>query len=65
MGNAAKLQNLQGSISVKNMQELRAAVQKIEEDSQFFRRNIRVLNTFSNKFNGVNRAAEIIESVIK
>jgi uncharacterized protein (TIGR00661 family) len=65
MGNAAKLQNLHCSISVNNMQELRAAVQKIEEDSQFFRRNIKVLNAFSNKFKGVDRAAEIIESVAK
>jgi len=65
MGNAAKLQNLHCSISVKNMQELRAAVQKIKEDSQFFRRNIRALNTFSNKFKGLDRAVEIIESVAK
>jgi UDP-N-acetylglucosamine--N-acetylmuramyl-(pentapeptide) pyrophosphoryl-undecaprenol N-acetylglucosamine transferase len=65
MGNAAKLQKLNCSISVKNMQELRAAVQKIEEEKQIFRRNIRALNAFSNKFNGLQRAAEIIESAVK
>jgi UDP-N-acetylglucosamine--N-acetylmuramyl-(pentapeptide) pyrophosphoryl-undecaprenol N-acetylglucosamine transferase len=65
MGNAAKLQKLNCSITVKNKQELRAAVQKIEEERQFFRRNIMVLNEFSNKFKGLNRAVEIIESVVK
>jgi len=65
MGNAAKLQKLNCSISVKNKQELRAAIQKIEAENQLFKRNIMELNAFSNKFNGVDRAAEIIESVLK
>jgi uncharacterized protein (TIGR00661 family) len=65
MGNAAKLQKLNCSITVKNKQELRAAVQKIEKERQFFRRNIMALNEFSNKFKGLNRAVEIIENVIK
>jgi len=65
MGNAAKLQKLNCSITVKNKQELRAAVQKIEKERQFFRRNIMALNEFSNKFKGLNRAVEIIESVVK
>jgi uncharacterized protein (TIGR00661 family) len=65
MGNAAKLQKLNCSISVKNKQELSAAVQKIEAESQRFRRNIMALNAFSSKFNGVDRAVEIIESIAK
>jgi UDP-N-acetylglucosamine--N-acetylmuramyl-(pentapeptide) pyrophosphoryl-undecaprenol N-acetylglucosamine transferase len=65
MGNAAKLQKLNCSITVKNKQELRAAVQKIEEKKQFFRRNVMALNEFSNKFKGLDRAVEIIESVVK
>ena len=65
MGNAAKLQKLNCSISVKNTQELRAAVQKIEAESQRFRSNIMALNAFSSKFNGVDRAVEIIESIAK
>jgi UDP-N-acetylglucosamine--N-acetylmuramyl-(pentapeptide) pyrophosphoryl-undecaprenol N-acetylglucosamine transferase len=64
MGNAAKLQKLNCSISVKNKQELKAAVQKIEEENKLFRRNIRALNTFSNKFNGLHRAVEIIENAV-
>jgi uncharacterized protein (TIGR00661 family) len=65
MGNAAKLQKLNCSISVKNQQELRAAIQKIEAQNQFFRRNVMTLNTFSNRFNGLNRAVEIIENAAK
>ena len=64
MGNAAKLQKLNCSISVKNKQELRAAFQKIEEENKLFRRNIRALNTFSNKFNGLHRAVEIVENAL-
>jgi uncharacterized protein (TIGR00661 family) len=65
MGNAAKLQKLNCSISVKNRNELKAAVQKIEAERPRFRRNIMALNAFSSKFNGVNRAVEIIESAVK
>jgi len=65
MGNAAKLQKLNCSISVKNKQELRATVQEIEEKKEFFRRNVMALNTFSNRFNGLHRAVEIIESAAK
>jgi len=65
MGNAAKLQKLNCSITVKNKTELRAAVQKIEEEKQRFRRNVMALNEFSNKFNGLNRAVAIIESVVE
>jgi len=64
MGNAAKLQKLNFSISVKNTQELKAAVQKIEEENQLFTRNIKKLNAFSNKFKGLDRAAEIIENAV-
>ena len=65
MGNAAKLQKLKCSIIAKNKQELSAAVQKIEAESQLFRRNVMGLNAFSSKFSGVDRAVEIIESVTK
>jgi len=64
MGNAAKLQNLNCSISVKNTKELRAAVQKIEEESKLFAKNIKALNVFSNKFKGLDRATEIIENIL-
>jgi len=64
MGNAAKLQKLNCSISVKNKQELKAAVQKITEENKLFKRNVMALNTFSNKFKGLDRAVEIIENAL-
>jgi hypothetical protein len=64
MGNAAKLQKLNCSISVKNTQELKNAVQKIEEEHQLYTKNVKKLNTFSNKFKGLDRAVEIIENAV-
>jgi UDP-N-acetylglucosamine--N-acetylmuramyl-(pentapeptide) pyrophosphoryl-undecaprenol N-acetylglucosamine transferase len=64
MGNAAKLQKLNCSISVKNKQELEAAVQKILEENRFFKQNVMALNAFSNRFKGLDRAVEIIENVL-
>jgi uncharacterized protein (TIGR00661 family) len=64
MGNAAKLQKLNCSISVKNTQELEAAVQKIQEEHQLYTRNVKKLNAFSNKFKGLDRAVEIIENAV-
>jgi UDP-N-acetylglucosamine--N-acetylmuramyl-(pentapeptide) pyrophosphoryl-undecaprenol N-acetylglucosamine transferase len=63
-GNAAKLQKLNCSISVKNKQELEAAVQKIEEETKLFKQNVITLNRVSNKLKGLNRAVEIIENAI-
>lgn len=65
MGNAAKLQKLSCSITVRSKQQLRAAVRKIEKEKLLFRRNVMALNEFSNKFKGLNRAVAIIESVVK
>jgi len=64
MGNAAKLQKLNCSISVKNQQELKAAVQKIEEENKLFKQSVKTLNAFSNQFKGLDRAVEIIENVL-
>jgi uncharacterized protein (TIGR00661 family) len=64
MGNAAKLQNLNCSISVKTTQELKTAVQKIEEEHQQYVRNVKKLNVFSNKFKGLDRAVEVIENAV-
>jgi UDP-N-acetylglucosamine--N-acetylmuramyl-(pentapeptide) pyrophosphoryl-undecaprenol N-acetylglucosamine transferase len=65
MGNAAKLQNLNCSITAKNKNELRSAIQKIQENTAFYKRNVAALNAFSNRFKGLDRAVEIIENAIK
>ena len=63
-GNAAKLQKLNCSISVNNKQELKAAVQKIEEENTHFKQSVKTLNAFSNKFKGLDRAVDIIENAL-
>jgi UDP-N-acetylglucosamine--N-acetylmuramyl-(pentapeptide) pyrophosphoryl-undecaprenol N-acetylglucosamine transferase len=65
MGNAAKLQNLQCSITAKNQNELRLAIQKIEANTAFYKRNVAAVNAFSNRFRGLDRAVEIIETALK
>jgi uncharacterized protein (TIGR00661 family) len=65
MGNSAKLQKLFCSISAKSKQELRAAFKEIEEEYPLFRKNVRSLNKISNRFNGLKRAVEIIESSVR
>jgi uncharacterized protein (TIGR00661 family) len=65
LGNAAKLQNLGCSITAKNKNELRVAIQKIEENMEFYRRNVAVLNAVSNRFQGLDHAVEIIENAVK
>ncbi|MCW4054962.1 MAG: hypothetical protein NWE84_08625 [Candidatus Bathyarchaeota archaeon] len=64
MGNAAKLQKLDCSISVKNTQELKVAIQKIEEENKRYIKNIKKLSMISNKFKGIDRATEIIENAV-
>jgi UDP-N-acetylglucosamine--N-acetylmuramyl-(pentapeptide) pyrophosphoryl-undecaprenol N-acetylglucosamine transferase len=64
LANAAKLQDLHCSIVVRNKAQLRSAVREIEEKHQLFKSNMEALNRFSNKFNGLNRAVEIIENTM-
>jgi UDP-N-acetylglucosamine--N-acetylmuramyl-(pentapeptide) pyrophosphoryl-undecaprenol N-acetylglucosamine transferase len=63
-GNAAKLEKLDCSISVKNKYELKAAVQKIERENTHFKHSVKTLNNVSNKFKGLDRAVEIIENAL-
>jgi uncharacterized protein (TIGR00661 family) len=63
-GNAAKLQDLGCSIKVKNQKELIEAMQKIEHHSANYKKNVLKLNKVSNKYNGLNRAVEIVETIL-
>lgn len=63
MGNAAKLQDLNCSIKVKNKKELVTAVQKMTQEHGFYAKNMLALNEFSNRFKGLDRAVEIVESL--
>jgi UDP-N-acetylglucosamine--N-acetylmuramyl-(pentapeptide) pyrophosphoryl-undecaprenol N-acetylglucosamine transferase len=61
-GNAAKLADLGCSIKVKNQKELAKAVQKMESEYDVFKKNMAVLNAFSGRFRGLDRAVEIVEN---
>ncbi len=64
LGNAAKLQNLKCSITVKNKGQLQKAVAKLEREQESYNRNVSALNEFSSKFNGLDRAVDIIETFL-
>ncbi len=62
-GNAAKLQDLKCSITVKSKKGLEKAVVKMESEQESFDRNASTLNEFSSKFKGLDRAVSIIENL--
>jgi len=64
LGNAAKLQDLNCSITVKNSKELQKAVQKMEKETDYYRKNVQRLNEFSNRFRGLDRAVSIVETLL-
>ena len=64
LGNAAKLQDLNCSITVKNKGQLQKAVAKMEKEQESFDRNMLALNEFSNKFKGLDRAVTIVETLL-
>ncbi len=64
LGNAAKLQDLNCSITVKNKGQLQKAVERMEKEQESFDKNMLALNKFSNKFKGLDRAVTIIETLL-
>jgi UDP-N-acetylglucosamine--N-acetylmuramyl-(pentapeptide) pyrophosphoryl-undecaprenol N-acetylglucosamine transferase len=65
LGNAVKLQKLGCAVLAKSGEQLRLAVQRIEENKEFFKRKVEALNRFANKFKGLDRAVEVIENAVK
>jgi UDP-N-acetylglucosamine--N-acetylmuramyl-(pentapeptide) pyrophosphoryl-undecaprenol N-acetylglucosamine transferase len=63
LANAAKLRDLRCSLIVKNKSQVASAVREIEANHDVFQKSAKTLNLFSNKFNGLKRAVEIIEAV--
>jgi UDP-N-acetylglucosamine--N-acetylmuramyl-(pentapeptide) pyrophosphoryl-undecaprenol N-acetylglucosamine transferase len=64
LGNAAKLQDLNCSITAKNKKQLQKAIQRIDDEHESFEGNVLALNKFSNKFKGLDRAASIVETLL-
>jgi uncharacterized protein (TIGR00661 family) len=65
LGNGLKLQELHCSVVVRNQNQLRLAFRTIEEKKHLFRSSVEALNTFSNKFNGLDQATAIIEETVE
>ncbi len=63
MGNARKMQELECSIYVENPKQLRSAVKEIEENRETYKRSVEELNQYSRKFNGLERAINVIEGI--
>jgi uncharacterized protein (TIGR00661 family) len=63
LGNAAKLKDLNCSITVKNKKQLEKAVERMDKELDSFDRSVRILNEFSTRFRGLDRALQIVESV--
>jgi uncharacterized protein (TIGR00661 family) len=64
LGNAAKLQDLNCSITAKNRKELEKAVEKMENEKETYNKNVAALNEFSNRFKGLDRAVSIVETLL-
>lgn len=63
LGNAAKLEKLNCSIIAKNSKQLKKAINKMETEIATYTRKVKTLSEFSGRFNGLDRAVEIIESI--
>ena len=64
MGNGMKLQKLHCSVVARNKEQMKLALRTVEEKMSLFRSSVEKLNEFSNKFNGLDRAVEIIEETV-
>ncbi len=64
LGNAAKLKNLNCSITAKNKKELKKAVEKMQSNLDFYSGNMKALTEFSSKYKGLDRASEIAQTML-
>ncbi len=65
MANAKKIMELNCSKTVKNKEQLKGALQEIDEKKEFFKTNVKALNEYSINLKGPNQAVSVIENVTK
>ncbi len=65
LANAAKLRDMDCSRIAKNKNQLVAALREIEADREKFKASAEALNRVSNRYNGLDRAVEIVEGVMR
>jgi UDP-N-acetylglucosamine--N-acetylmuramyl-(pentapeptide) pyrophosphoryl-undecaprenol N-acetylglucosamine transferase len=64
LANAAKLQDIKCSLIAKNSKQLFSAVEKMDENLDYYNRNMKALTEFSSKYKGLDRATEIVETML-
>jgi UDP-N-acetylglucosamine--N-acetylmuramyl-(pentapeptide) pyrophosphoryl-undecaprenol N-acetylglucosamine transferase len=64
LGNAAKLQNLNCSITAKNKKQLEKAVEKMQSNLDYYKGNMKALTEFSGRYKGLDRAVEIAQTML-
>ncbi|HLN90181.1 MAG TPA: glycosyltransferase [Candidatus Binatia bacterium] len=64
LGNAAKLQDLNCSITARNRKQLEKAVEKMKNEKESYDKSMLALNKFSNRFSGLDRAVSIVETLL-
>jgi len=64
MANAKRLSELKCSVCAETESQLKSAVEEIEEDEEWYKKNVEKMSEYSNKFRGLDGAVKVIESVV-
>lgn len=62
MANAKKLEELRCSITAENDTQLKLAISEIEEKTRFYKNSAAKVSEYSSRFNGLERAIDVIEN---
>jgi len=63
LGNATKLENMNCGIVAKTPNQVQKAVNRLESELDRYTKNVETLSKFSGRYQGLDRAVEIIEAV--
>jgi uncharacterized protein (TIGR00661 family) len=64
LGNAAKLEKMNCGIVAKNQKQIQKAVSRMEAELDTYTQNVEALSEFSGRYNGLERAVEIVETLL-
>jgi len=65
IANGRKLEKLDCAFLVKNQGQVAQALEKIEDNNEYYKRNVHKLNRFSRRFPGVSEAVRVVESILR
>jgi hypothetical protein len=63
MANAKKIMELNCSKTAKDKEQLKQAIEEIEERKEFYKSNVRKLNKHSRRLQGLDQAVSVIENI--